>query len=209
MVGFFNTAYAAPAEAASQATHNRLRARLPRTGPIVGWCRNEGETSRLRLWIEVDNSQSGAPVAAMTLLSAGPNRRVVQAWPLQQQALDVALGGPLAVSADAGISYALADIQVPNTVEIVNPELHIATLDNQAALLEMDLVVETGARPLEQCINQVIRFLAGRGLVRLPHGHPARIGLHRREDIMPSCVCEAGPANNDHSEEPHHSDRIP
>jgi choline dehydrogenase-like flavoprotein len=128
VVGFFNTAYAAPAHAAEPASHNRLRARLPRTGPIVGWCRNEGETSRLRLWIEVDNSQSGAPVAAMTLLSAGPNRRLVHAWPLQQQALDVALGGPLAVSSDAGISYALADIQVPNswlaTLSIAMVSLH-------------------------------------------------------------------------------------
>ncbi|MBX9757099.1 MAG: GMC family oxidoreductase, partial [Pseudomonadaceae bacterium] len=53
VVGFFNAAYAAPAHAAEPAPHNRLRARLPRTGPIVGWCRNEGETSRLRLWIEV------------------------------------------------------------------------------------------------------------------------------------------------------------
>lgn len=58
-----------------------------------------------------------------------------------------------------------------------------------------DLVVETGARPLEQCVNQVIRFLAGRGLVRLPHGHPARIGLHHREDIMPRCACVAAHAH--------------
>jgi DNA-directed RNA polymerase subunit alpha len=37
-----------------------------------------------------------------------------------------------------------ADIQVPSTVEIVNPDLHIATLDNQNAHLDMELVVETG-----------------------------------------------------------------
>ncbi len=37
-----------------------------------------------------------------------------------------------------------ADIAAPSTVEIVNPDLHIATLDNENARLEMQLVVETG-----------------------------------------------------------------
>src|SRR5260370_272346 len=37
-----------------------------------------------------------------------------------------------------------ADIRAPSTVEIVNPDLHIATLDNENAHLEMELVVETG-----------------------------------------------------------------
>src|SRR5258708_682306 len=37
-----------------------------------------------------------------------------------------------------------ADIIAPSTVEIVNPELHIATLDNENARLDMELVVESG-----------------------------------------------------------------
>ena len=37
-----------------------------------------------------------------------------------------------------------ADIAAPSTVEIVNPDLHIAMLDNENARLEMQLVVETG-----------------------------------------------------------------
>jgi DNA-directed RNA polymerase subunit alpha len=37
-----------------------------------------------------------------------------------------------------------ADIVAPSTVEIVNPDLYIATLDNENARLEMELVVETG-----------------------------------------------------------------
>ncbi|HET9999769.1 MAG TPA: DNA-directed RNA polymerase subunit alpha [Ktedonobacteraceae bacterium] len=37
-----------------------------------------------------------------------------------------------------------ADILAPSTVEIVNPDLYIATLDNDDARLEMELVVETG-----------------------------------------------------------------
>src|SRR5579884_3394292 len=37
-----------------------------------------------------------------------------------------------------------ADIEAPSTVEIVNPDLYIATLDNENARLEMELVVEAG-----------------------------------------------------------------
>lgn len=37
-----------------------------------------------------------------------------------------------------------ADIVAPSTVEIVNPELHIASLDSDNAHLDMELVVETG-----------------------------------------------------------------
>jgi len=37
-----------------------------------------------------------------------------------------------------------ADILAPSTVEIVNPDLYIATLDNNDARLEMELVVEAG-----------------------------------------------------------------
>jgi DNA-directed RNA polymerase subunit alpha len=37
-----------------------------------------------------------------------------------------------------------SDIMAPSTVEIVNPDLYIATLDNEDAHLEMELVVETG-----------------------------------------------------------------
>ena len=36
------------------------------------------------------------------------------------------------------------DITTPSTIEIVNPDLHIATLDNEQAHLDMQLVVETG-----------------------------------------------------------------
>jgi len=37
-----------------------------------------------------------------------------------------------------------ADIMAPSTIEIVNPEMHIATLDNENAHLDMELVVEVG-----------------------------------------------------------------
>lgn len=37
-----------------------------------------------------------------------------------------------------------ADIQAPSTIEIVNPETHICTVDDPNARFEMELVVETG-----------------------------------------------------------------
>src|SRR5947209_5436951 len=37
-----------------------------------------------------------------------------------------------------------ADIMAPSTIEIVNPDFYIATLDNTNARLDMELVVETG-----------------------------------------------------------------
>lgn len=37
-----------------------------------------------------------------------------------------------------------ADIQAPSTIEIVNPDLHIATIDDDSAHFEMELVVESG-----------------------------------------------------------------
>jgi DNA-directed RNA polymerase subunit alpha len=37
-----------------------------------------------------------------------------------------------------------ADIMAPSTVEIVNPDLYIATMDNENAHLEIELVVESG-----------------------------------------------------------------
>jgi len=37
-----------------------------------------------------------------------------------------------------------ADIMAPSTIEIVNPDLYIATLDNENARLDMELVIESG-----------------------------------------------------------------
>lgn len=37
-----------------------------------------------------------------------------------------------------------ADIQAPSTIEIVNPDVHICTVDDPSARFEMELVVETG-----------------------------------------------------------------
>ena len=37
-----------------------------------------------------------------------------------------------------------ADIMAPSTIEIVNPDLYLATLDNENARLDMELVIESG-----------------------------------------------------------------
>jgi DNA-directed RNA polymerase subunit alpha len=55
---------------------------------------------------------------------------------------DHAVSMHLEVSGEREITA--ADIQAPSTVEIVNPDLHIATLDSENARLDMEMVVEAG-----------------------------------------------------------------
>ncbi len=52
--------------------------------------------------------------------------------------------GTLALDAEGPGEVTAADIQVPADFEIVNPELHIATLDNKAARLNAEFHVEIG-----------------------------------------------------------------
>jgi DNA-directed RNA polymerase subunit alpha len=54
-----------------------------------------------------------------------------------------------------------ADIVAPSTIEIVNKDLHIATLDSPNAHLDMDLIVETGKGyvPAESKENQPIGMI--------------------------------------------------
>lgn len=110
VVDFFNQAQAA--ELPAPATQNRLRARLPRTGPIAGWVRREGEQTLVRVWMEVDNSQADTAVAAMTLLSVG-RQRVVHAWDLHSSPLEGLVGVSADAEPDQSIVYAVADVAVP------------------------------------------------------------------------------------------------
>jgi DNA-directed RNA polymerase subunit alpha len=50
----------------------------------------------------------------------------------------------LEISGEREVTAADIVAIAPSAVEIVNPELHIATLDNENARLDMELVVETG-----------------------------------------------------------------
>ncbi|OGB32449.1 MAG: hypothetical protein A3F78_12990 [Burkholderiales bacterium RIFCSPLOWO2_12_FULL_61_40] len=133
VVAFFDNAL--QADVPEQGIPNRLRARLPRTGPIVGWTRRVADKNVFRVWIEVDNTQADAAVAAMTLVSAGPYR-CVQAWGICSQPLQ----GLVAVSdqsdqsdPDHGICYAVADVEVPadwhGTVSVAMVSLHRFTAD--------------------------------------------------------------------------------
>ncbi|MFM6992287.1 MAG: alkaline phosphatase D family protein, partial [Rhodoferax sp.] len=110
VVDFFGKAYAA--DLPEPMTQNRLRARLPRTGPLTGWVRREGADTVLRVWMEVDNAQADTAVAAMTLLSVG-RQRTVQAWSLVSSPLEGLVGVAQDASPDQSIVYAVADLHVP------------------------------------------------------------------------------------------------
>lgn len=110
VVDFFNQAQAA--DLPEPVTQNRLRARLPRTGPLTGWVRREGDETVLRVWMEVDNSQADTAVAAMTLLSVG-RQRSVHAWSLVSSPLEGLVGVAQDAAPDQSIVYAVADLRVP------------------------------------------------------------------------------------------------
>ena len=183
VVDFFNSAY--HSQSTAPANHNRLRARLPRTGPIIGWRRKQGDHTLLRLWIEVDNSQSGEAVAAMTLVSAGRQQRQVQAWPIHQQPLTSALGTKDNPARDSGICYALADICIPNdwlgSLNIAMVSLHRYAADD---------AVEAPACPLNWPADwgqpMTVREAAAAG---------GRTPIH--DDNPVSCAIPAAPRRTD------------
>jgi cholesterol oxidase len=110
VIDFFNNAF--DAELPLPLPHNRLRARLARTGPLAGWRRLEGGRLLQRIWMEVDNTQSDQAVAGMTLVCVGKHR-CVQAWPLSQQPMEGLVGVSSQASPDMSISYVVADVELP------------------------------------------------------------------------------------------------
>lgn len=130
VVAFFDNAL--HADVPEQSTPNRLRARLARTGPMAGWTRRVADKNVFRVWIEIDNTQADAAVAAMTLVSAG-RYRCVQAWSIHSNPVR----GLVAVSdqsaPDHGICYAVADVEVPadwnGAISIAMVSLHRFTAD--------------------------------------------------------------------------------
>ena len=110
VIDFFNNALVA--EVPEQEPHNRLRARLPRTGPIAGWRREEGGKTLQRVWIEVDNSQADEAISTITMVCAG-KYRCVQAWPLSRQPLEGLVGVSQRASPDMSVTYAVADLELP------------------------------------------------------------------------------------------------
>lgn len=135
VLAFFDNAL--HASAAPQSGRNRLRARLPRTGPIVGWTRREGDKTVLRVWIEVDCTQADEAFAAMTLASAGPHR-CVQAWDLSHNAVEGLVGVAHDADPDMRITYAVADVEVPagwkGRISVAMVSLHKFTADEGLAV---------------------------------------------------------------------------
>ena len=126
---FFDRAFTAPPLPAA-AEPDRLRAHLPRTGPVIGWTRREGDTLKMRLWIEVDSMEPDVPVAAMTVLYVG-GRSLVQCWPVLTQPLQTRVDAAGATQPDTdshGLRYALADLQwpadTPGTASVIMVSLH-------------------------------------------------------------------------------------
>ena len=130
VVDFFNQAW--QADVPEPKEPNRLRARLPRTGPIVGWTRRVADQNVLRVWMEVDATQADTAVAAMTLVSAGPYRRV-QAWEISRNPMEGLVGVSEDAAFDLGIAYAVADVEVPASwmgkISLAMVSLHRITAD--------------------------------------------------------------------------------
>ncbi len=108
---FFEQARLAPPLTADRP--DRLRARLPLTGPLIGWTRRVGDTVVMRVWIEVDDSHPDQALAAMTVLSVG-GRRQVQCWAIRHEPLATRLGalGDQGSTPQA-LRYAMADLCWP------------------------------------------------------------------------------------------------
>ena len=121
VVGFFDQNHRAPAPTPNGSSVC-TRARLARTGPIVGWVRPTGEGRvTVRVWIELDTTSVDEPVAAMTDVRYCTGTQVVrrvQAWPYQERSLavgdiDSPSWQPDNQRREAKIVHALADVEVP------------------------------------------------------------------------------------------------
>ncbi|MCB2005787.1 MAG: alkaline phosphatase D family protein [Rhodoferax sp.] len=121
VVGFFDESHRVPAPIPNGSSVC-TRARLARTGPIVGWVRPAGEGRvRVRVWIELDTTSVDEPVAAMTDVRYRTDTqtcREVRAWAYQEHHLAVGdIAGPSwppdSRRREAKIVHALADVEVP------------------------------------------------------------------------------------------------
>lgn len=152
LVQFFDAALNAPPEQAPLAS-NRCRARLPRTGPIVGWVRPGSATTTLvRIWIELDDTHSDKPIAALTVLRyagkhTGHTEPMTQAWDITTEIFQTP-GVKTATYPDpenlvhpvqSNVWYAVADVEVANeflegaTLEMVGIHSYRTPAPNTAA----------------------------------------------------------------------------
>lgn len=124
VLAFFNKAFKLPAFPPAKA--RRLRARLPLTGPIVGWTRVEGDRVVARLWAEVDDQHNDRTLALMTVLYVNGQAQV-QCWRVRRARLGTEVGGQHAPSS-LKLRYAVADLSWPlsaqGTVNVLAVSLH-------------------------------------------------------------------------------------
>ncbi|GAB4087393.1 alkaline phosphatase D family protein [Hydrogenophaga soli] len=124
VLAFFNKAYGLPAFPPPKA--RRLRARLPRTGPLVGWTRVEGDRVVARLWAEVDDQHNDRTLALMTVLYVNGQAQA-QCWRVRRARLGTEVGGQHAPSS-LQLRYAVADLSWPlsaqGTVNVLAVSLH-------------------------------------------------------------------------------------
>lgn len=161
--GFFDRAWRRSSALAPAPPQNRLRARVPRTGPITGWSRLGAVTGvrRVCLWAELDTAGRERPVglllrARFTPSGGGAARESFSFWPAHAQPLpDIvtsASGGtgqPNALSVrhyDRSLVIGRVWVEVPpgEHLEAELVGLHVYTDDGAGPRQGREVVVHTG-----------------------------------------------------------------
>ncbi len=110
VLGFFDRAWRADPPQVD--TTPRLRARLPRTGPLIGWTAREADQVHVRIWAEIDNSQTDTPVGLLVWWRAGASSGLeVFEW----QSVTIRGQSDIArhASPDDKVMYGVGDICLP------------------------------------------------------------------------------------------------
>jgi hypothetical protein len=127
VLDFFDHAFAHGGHGAQPAdamrTVTRSIARVPRTGPIVGWVRKGSDGGwLLRVWFEADLTSADRACCGLTRLrlrAGGTDRVSVQSWrlaftpPLRESGARE----PQSWLREASVGYCIADLEVPGDVE--------------------------------------------------------------------------------------------
>ncbi len=137
VVKFFNAALYAPTPRPAP-VNNRCRARMARTGPIVGWVRpdpKDADVTLIRVWIEVDDTHADRAMNALTIVEFN-GHELAQVWPIKGKKLkplamrnQAGAGVPMNKPPNSKVFYAVADIAVPtehiNEVTIQMVSIHV------------------------------------------------------------------------------------
>ncbi len=165
-VAFFNAAFANAVTTPAVANPIRYVAQKLRTGPIVGWVRpGNNQTTLVRVWAEVDDTQTQAPLEVLSFVRYGtPNAAAnVQSWPVRTKLLQSQYFESYAARTNPDnfsrpskprVCYAIAELVIPNAqvnnvyIEMVSvhvpvqgaaPTSYLATKGADPALLIKEL----------------------------------------------------------------------